>query len=75
MEHLDFPRWLRDQRYRNCWTQVEMAQRIGASSKTVSVWETGAQTPSDIMGVRLARAFDLDMADVLSRLAKARESS
>lgn len=49
---------LRAERERLGWTQAELAARIGVSRKTVNTIENGVFTPSTLVALKLARAFD-----------------
>lgn len=49
---------LRAERERLGWTQAELAARIGVSRKTINTIENGVFTPSTLVALKLARAFD-----------------
>lgn len=49
---------LRTERERLGWTQAELAARIGVSRKTINTIENGVFTPSTLVALKLARAFD-----------------
>lgn len=41
------------------WTQAELAERVGVTRKTVNTVENGVFTPSTVLALKMARAFDL----------------
>ena len=42
-----------------CWSQVELAKRLGVAKQTVSNWENDNIQPSIEMLVRLAKLFNV----------------
>jgi putative transcriptional regulator len=50
---------LRDHRTRQGWTQADLAERVGVSRKTINTIENGVFTPSVVIALRIARAFDM----------------
>ena len=50
---------LKDLRAGRGWTQAELAERVGVTRKTINTVENGVFTPSTVLALKLARAFDL----------------
>ena len=50
---------LRVLRAERCWSQAELAKRLGVSRQTVNAVETGRYDPSLPLAFGLARIFDL----------------
>jgi len=50
---------LKDLRAERGWTQAELAERVGVTRKTINTVENGVFTPSTVLALKLARAFDL----------------
>lgn len=40
------------------WTQLQLAERMGVSRKTVNTIESGALNPSTFIALKLSRALD-----------------
>lgn len=40
------------------WTQLQLAERMGVSRKTVNTIESGALNPSTLISLKLARALE-----------------
>lgn len=56
---------VRRERLARGFEQAQLAERVGASESTVSLWERGKRRPSREYCVRLARVFDLAPEKVL----------
>lgn len=50
---------LKDLRAARRWTQAELAERVGVTRKTINTVENGVFTPSTVLALKLARAFDM----------------
>ncbi|WP_372786881.1 helix-turn-helix transcriptional regulator [Phenylobacterium sp.] len=50
---------LRQARADRGWTQADLAERVGVTRKTINTVENGVFTPSTVLALKLARAFDL----------------
>ncbi len=48
------------------WSQTDLAQRIGASRKTISTIEVGRFVPSTIIALLIAREFDTTVEELFS---------
>ena len=46
------------------WTQLQLAERMGVSRKTVNTIENGVFAPSAIVALKMARAFGLSVEDI-----------
>ena len=46
------------------WTQAELAERVGVTRKTINTIENGVFTPSTILALKLARAFEVPVEAV-----------
>jgi len=46
-------RFIRGWRRYHCVTQEELAEHLGVTRKTVSLWETGNHPPPDMLGLAL----------------------
>ena len=49
---------LKAHRKRNCWSQEDLAGKIGTTPKNVGRWERGETSPSPYYCQRLCKAFD-----------------
>ncbi len=49
---------LKSRRAAKGWTQVELAERVGVSRKTINTVENGVFIPSTVLALRLARALN-----------------
>lgn len=48
---------LREHRARHKWTQVQLAERVGVTRKTVNTVENGVFVPSTLLALKMARAL------------------
>lgn len=48
------------------WTQAELADRAGVSRKTINTVENGVFTPSTVVALRLAAAFEVSVEDIFT---------
>jgi ribosome-binding protein aMBF1 (putative translation factor) len=46
------------------WTQVGLAQKVGASVRSVKAWEAGDAVPRPFYRRRLAKVFGVSVADL-----------
>lgn len=46
------------------WTQADLAERVGVTRKTINTVEGGIFTPSTLLALRLARAFETTVEEV-----------
>jgi len=60
-------RWIRLERVARGWSQADLAERSGVSKATVSKIEREEMSPTAVVLVRLAGAFDLTLAGLLLR--------
>lgn len=51
------------------WTQVDLADRCGVTSKQVGRWEDGSQNPTIPNGVVVARALGITLAELAGEVA------
>lgn len=49
---------VREVREAHGWTQLQLAERMGVSRKTVNTIESGALNPSTFITLKLARALE-----------------
>lgn len=56
---------IRSQRQKNGMTQLELAEKLCVSDKTVSKWECGSGVPDISLLPTLARALDVDVKALL----------
>lgn len=49
---------LKDLRAERGWTQAELAELVGVTRKTINTVENGVFTPSTVLALKMARAFD-----------------
>lgn len=52
-------------RERRGWTQVQMAERIGVSSRCMSHWEGGRYMPSLLMAKKISDLFDITIDELV----------
>lgn len=57
---------IKELRQKNSMTQVQLADRLGVSDKTVSKWETGKGYPDITLLEPIAQAFRVSVAELLS---------
>jgi putative transcriptional regulator len=55
---------LREERARLCWTQAELAERVGVSRKTINTVENGVFVPSTTLALKLAAAIGKPVEDL-----------
>ena len=60
MQHETWHEKLHQERIRHGWTQKELADKIGSSSKTVGRWERGGQPPSLFFQQKLTKVLGKD---------------
>lgn len=48
------------------WTQAELADRAGVSRKTINTVENGVFTPSTVVALRLAAAFEVSVEAIFT---------
>lgn len=63
--NLAFCKNLRFYRERQCWTQQQLAEKIGYSEKSISKWEKGNGLPPLETAVQLAFLFGISMDEML----------
>ena len=71
MQHEAWHEKLHQERIRHGWTQKELADKIGSSSKTVGRWERGGQLPSLFFQQKLTKVLGKD-AETLGFLPEPR---
>ena len=64
-------RLLREERERQGLSMYAVAQRSGLSPQAVSYAERGEKRPSFETVLRIAKALDVDLGDVINRAARA----
>lgn len=57
---------IRDLRNQHNMTQMELAERLGVSAKTVSKWETGKGYPDITLLEPIAEAFSISITELIS---------
>lgn len=67
----NFAQILRGLRAQQGWTQPQLAQRLGVSRSTVSMYERGEREPDFAMLDRIADLFGVDANQLLGRAASA----
>ena len=55
---------LKEMREGRGWTQVQLAERVGASRRAVQLWEEGEVTPLLVYRIRIADVFKVTLADI-----------
>lgn len=55
---------IRELRGARCWSQSDLAERLGVSRQTVNALENGRYDPSLPLAFRIARTFDLAIEDI-----------
>lgn len=58
---MDLNERIRMLRQERKWTQAELAERINIQQKQISAYETGQNSPSTDILIRLAEAFDVSL--------------
>lgn len=71
MDMGNFAQILRGLRAQQGWTQPQLAQRLGVSRSTVSMYERGEREPDFAMLDRIADLFGVDANQLLGRAASA----
>lgn len=46
------------------WTQADLAERAGVTRKTINTVEGSVFTPSTVLALRIARAFDMPVEQI-----------
>lgn len=46
------------------WTQADLAERVGVTRKTINTVERGIFTPSTLLALRLAHAFETTVEEI-----------
>ena len=57
--------FLRELRKSAGFTQEQVAEKLGISSRTISRWETGAYMPDISMLVDIAELYDVDIREII----------
>jgi transcriptional regulator with XRE-family HTH domain len=70
-----FAKELRELRTKAGLTQEEVGSRAGVSREYVSMLESGKNTPTIDVFIRLCEAIDASPGDVITRLARSRPKS
>ena len=65
MDQKKFGSFLRELRKEKQLTQVQLAERFGVTSRSVSRWETGSNMPDLSILVELADFYDVDIRDII----------
>lgn len=60
MSEMRFATWVRRNRTRQGWTQLELALKVGVDTGSVSRWERGTSEPDVTTFRRLCRIFKAD---------------
>ena len=55
---------IRQWREEQGWLQLDLAQRLGVSASSISLWERGLVMPSPMHQATLARLFGVSMTDI-----------
>ena len=55
---------LRQARRERCWSQADLAERVGVKNETISRWENGMNTPQPEQLKNLCEVFDKTPADL-----------
>lgn len=55
---------VREKREAMGWTQLQLAERMGVSRKTVNTIESGALNPSTFITLKLGRALDVPIEEL-----------
>lgn len=55
---------VREMRDTRGWTQLQLAEAMGVSRKTVNTIENGIFLPSTMVALKMARAFDCRVEDI-----------
>ena len=53
------------------WTQQELADRVGASRRSIQLWEDGEVLPLEVYRRRVADVFQVTMAELMFKRATA----
>lgn len=65
MDQKKIGNFLRDLRKANGFTQEQVAEKLGTSSRTISRWETGAYMPDISLLVAIAEMYDVDVREII----------
>ena len=65
MDQKKIGNFLKDLRKANGFTQEQVAERLGTSSRTISRWETGAYMPDISLLVTIAEMYDVDVREII----------
>ena len=57
---------IRELREKNKMTQLQLAEKLGVSDKTISKWETGKGYPDITLLEPIAKAFRISVAELIS---------
>jgi transcriptional regulator with XRE-family HTH domain len=71
--HEELRELLRERRFRSKLKQVELAEKIGWSQRTISQIETGEKRVTVVEFIELSRALEFDPSAAIRRLAKVRD--
>lgn len=55
------------------WTQAELAERIGASRRSINAIESGSMLPSVLLALKLARALQCPVEQIFSLASESDE--
>ncbi len=50
------------ERIRNDWSQEDLAEKLGVSTRTISLIENGLQHPKFFLVVKMSEIFDVDIS-------------
>lgn len=65
MDQKKIGNFLKDLRKANGFTQEQVAEKLGTSSRTISRWETGAYMPDISLLVAIAEMYDVDVREII----------
>jgi transcriptional regulator with XRE-family HTH domain len=71
--HEELRELLKERRFRSKLKQVELAEKIGWSQRTISQIETGEKRVTVVEFIELSRALEFDPSAAIRRLAKVRD--
>ena len=57
--------FLKELRKEKNFTQEQVADKLGVSGRTISIWETGAYMPDISLLVDIAEMYDVDVRDII----------
>jgi transcriptional regulator with XRE-family HTH domain len=63
-----FSEWLAAELLRRSWRQKDLAATVGVTQQTASRWLLGQTVPSGVHALALARALDVSVEKVVTRL-------